>query len=641
MPTQPETGKRVRRPPLAQGKKGKLREAGLLDVCYRWAQGCCKNAACRYSHRPLKPSDLQLFEELLDTSQGQPEEPSTLDDAAAGISTAVHAPPTAPGVALNREGKMANLPIDEASSGGPAAPTFPLVIAPLPVNNSCKLSAPRPPASFRKGLKVESSGSTILRHKLGDCKGRDAAAVTRDRPARSVNEQPCAYARPAVMPKQCVPHRWYRVAVRKNATSTAPSIKVGAKWGTEGAAKFPRSSYVTNPPGTRPKSSVTLASKDVSGTIKGELIKQSVFRRAWADMSDSSQEEEDDNNPFEVPRQAESSQGISAPPNVSKPLSGTRQQQRRLKHYAFWKLRKMHRYMRHEETGSNPQSSFRAVSISQPLDSQGEANVSRVVLDSVWTQVAKRQYCSPTPLSFADPGLQADTNSRGVNSVAPLPNQTSVLKTVRTGTLRGRSPTSKSLRGSSKPVLGAKHAVSVTLTTSVVRSESPPIARSDKLPVVALLTSEKREHLQTGELQTNQRAFFVGSDWISRPVPGRFETALTQFPRCRSLTLKSFRFRPEPIRGPELVEPQDPASLQSTFDACQQTGECHSQQMVPPGTVCLETGFGPSNVVVGRPEAETCSSGVPMPRSRSLSSGLPLVFHFASSGGARHPDGTC
>ena len=189
-------------------------------------------------------------------------------------------------------------------------------------------------------------------------------------------------------------------------------------------------------------------------------------------------------------------------------------------------------------------------------------------------------------------------------------------------------------------MLGAKHAVSVTLTTSVVRPEPLPLTGSTMLPVGAFLTSEKCKHLQSGELQTNQRAFSVGSDWISRPVPGHFETALTQFPRCRSLDLKFLRFRPEPIRGPELVEQCDPVSLQSEFEACQQTGERRSQQMVPPGTVCLETWSGPSNVAVGRPETETFSSRLPMPRSRALSSGLPLVFNLASSGGARRPDGT-
>ena len=53
VPPQPEAGKRVKHPPLAQSKKERLREAGLLDVCFRWAQGCCEDRTCKYSHRPL------------------------------------------------------------------------------------------------------------------------------------------------------------------------------------------------------------------------------------------------------------------------------------------------------------------------------------------------------------------------------------------------------------------------------------------------------------------------------------------------------------------------------------------------------------------------------------------------------------
>ena len=354
----------------------------------------------------------------MDASQVGPEAQSSVDHTAASVSPSVFAPPTIPVAALSQDRERANLPVNEASSGGLAASISPLDIVPLQVNKACKLSAPRPPASFRKGLKVESSGSTILRHKLGDCKGHGAATAMCDRPTRSVNEQPCTYARPTAKPMQCLPRGWYKTTIKRDATPKAPSIKLGAKWGTGGAAKFPRSSYVVNPPGTRPKSSMALRPKDVVASIQPELWGSSGFRRAWADMSDSSEEEL---VACELPQllpQAASSPGRTAIAGLS------RRTYKRFKQYAFWKIRKVHgghskdskpcsAYSTESQSVNPLHDSSRllcsvdesapqqgnhtpgnvADSVTQgqaPGASQGNEAVSRCILNAVWSRLAVR-----------------------------------------------------------------------------------------------------------------------------------------------------------------------------------------------------------------------------------------------------------
>ena len=64
--------RRVKHRPLAEDKKEQLRQAGLLDVCFRWAQGNCDNASCRFSHRHINAWESRLFEELLDCNEASP-----------------------------------------------------------------------------------------------------------------------------------------------------------------------------------------------------------------------------------------------------------------------------------------------------------------------------------------------------------------------------------------------------------------------------------------------------------------------------------------------------------------------------------------------------------------------------------------
>ena len=357
-PFRPEVGRRVKHQPLAEEKKERLRQAGLLDVCFKWTQGCCRTANCRFSHRDLSSGEIGLLKELLDCDEVRSE---ALPEGGVHVPSASSTPLPPP--------QVKSFPAWGDLSVNPSQNPPPL-FEPLPTNNTCKLTAPRPPASFRKGLKVESSGSTILRCKLGDHRGRAVENINNDRSGRGVHEQPCVYARQAV--NVLVPGRHART-LKHDPKSKIKLSKPAVPLQPKCTSRYPSSSYSVNPPGTRIKSVVTHP-EDVAGTIKGELVKQSVFRRAWADMSDSSDGEEADHNQFKVPGPAESSQGISASLDVSKPSGVTRQQQRRLKRYAFWKLRRMHRYMRHEETDSDPQSSLGAVSVSQPLDSQGQAS---------------------------------------------------------------------------------------------------------------------------------------------------------------------------------------------------------------------------------------------------------------------------
>ena len=616
-------GRRIKHQTLAQAKKDQLREAGLLDVCFRWAQGRCEAAGCRFSHRPLRQWEIELLGRLLDGNDAQPEalQPDDQALASAEQDATSHGYPQQD---TGREGHQWDVTV-------PLSQPTPLILEPSS-QNKCKLSAPRPSSSLRKGVKVYMPGSTILRRKLGDYSSTRIVPLPSQQSSRSVLNQPYALASPPGQPEKT----WCHLRVSRSHISGSLQKEITPGKGS----RFPLASYILNPQGTRVKSAVPHP-ENVSGTIRGELIKQSVFRRAWADMSDSPEEEEADQHKFQVSRQAESGQNISLSLDASKPSGVTGQQQRRLKRYAFWKLRRMHRPVRHKETDSDPRSSLASVSVSQPQDSQRQAKVSRVILDSVWTHVAERQWSSQTSLSLAKPSLQASANSKGISSVVPLPHLKVKADSLRGRSInaRGRSPTSRSLRGSSKPVSRAKHALPLTLAASEVSPQPLQISRSARSPLSECRNPEKCDHLQPGELPQNQRAFSTNRDWVSSSVTTcHFETTPAKLPRCRSLTLESLRFKPEPVRGPGSVELQDSLSLGSGFQACQQTGEYPIQRMVPPGTVCLETCSCLGNAAVDRPETETFSRDFHPPRARSLGSRLPLVLNFASSGGARRSD---
>ena len=199
-------------------------------------------------------------------------------------------------------------------------------------------------------------------------------------------------------------------------------------------SRFPLASYVLNPPGTRPKPLIAPSSEAVTTPMKGEPGKQSVFRRAWADMSDSDSSEEEP-APCELPPlppQAESSSGRRTFPELS------RSTYRRLRQYAFWKVRKGYGQKRpkHPNSCGEASSDLRSVapchdsvSLIRLVDesahdkgnhtgegnrcpgnetdgmpqghvwgeSEDKAAVSRCILDAVWSRVAVQCVGSTTP----------------------------------------------------------------------------------------------------------------------------------------------------------------------------------------------------------------------------------------------------
>ena len=95
-PPLPEVKRRVKRQPLAEEKKQQLRKAGLSDVCFRWAQGYCDNASCRFSHRHLQAWERRVFEELLDDNEVPPKALHSEEVSAPRVSPE-HTLPLGPG----------------------------------------------------------------------------------------------------------------------------------------------------------------------------------------------------------------------------------------------------------------------------------------------------------------------------------------------------------------------------------------------------------------------------------------------------------------------------------------------------------------------------------------------------------------
>ena len=515
-PPLPEVKRRVKRQPLAEEKKQQLRKAGLLDVCFRWAQGYCDNASCRFSHRHLQAWERRVFEELLDDNEVPPKALHSAEVSAPRVFPE-HTLPlgSGSGSASSVSGVLPQpmpLPPPEPSSawndpGDPSTSRQLLLLKPLPADNPCKLAAPRPPASFRRGVKVESSGSTILRHKLGDCRGRNATHTFTDSSARGVHEQPCVYARPTTRSVNFWGSGQSMKTLKRLIDSGGNVRRPAAPVGLESASRFPKTSYVLNPPGTRPKPSVAITPKDVSGTIKGELIKQSVFRRAWADMSDSESSEEEPvvcDPPPVLPQGAPSS-GCRALIGLSKSTY------KRMRRYAFWKLRKAHGHKRPKELDPGSESSSKSQSKGLRNDSlsllsyvnesalannngtgqgqstsgdvadggsfgqekgepQDNAAVSKCILRAVWSRAAIRgrgdsdllQSALAGPWRHPDGNCLASTGSR--------------TQRARVGA-RGGSLTPKPLTSNPKPVLSNDRAASLASATSERRPRHLGTAR--------------------------------------------------------------------------------------------------------------------------------------------------------------------
>ena len=133
--------------------------------------------------------------------------------------------------------------------------------------------------------------------------------------------------------------------------------------GPKSASRFPKSSYVLNPPGTRLKPATTFPNKDFKCPVKEGSWKPSVFRKAWADMSDSSEEE---------PLACEMPPPLpeAGPSSGRRALTGlSRRAYKRYRKYAFWKVRKGHGQQRPKNPRSCSESSSDLQSVAPCYDS--------------------------------------------------------------------------------------------------------------------------------------------------------------------------------------------------------------------------------------------------------------------------------
>ena len=232
-----EVGRRVKHQPLAEEKKERLRQAGLLDVCFRWAQGRCEAASCRFSHRHLRQWEIELFREMLDGDDAQPEA-LPADDQAPASTSQIGNSQDQPQQDSVREGQQWDGTV-------PLLQPAPLILEPSG-QNKCRFSAPRPSSSLRKGVKVSMPGSTILRRKLGDYSSTRVMPLSGQQPSRSVLNQPCVLASPPGQPEKFPQHQrtWCRLTVSRSRISGSLKNKIIPGKGS----RFPLASYILNPP---------------------------------------------------------------------------------------------------------------------------------------------------------------------------------------------------------------------------------------------------------------------------------------------------------------------------------------------------------------------------------------------------------
>ena len=275
--------------------------------------------------------------------------------------------------------------------------------------------------------------------------------------------------------------------------SRRPAIPAGPKI----ASRFPKSSYVLNPPGTRLKPATAFPNKDFRCPVKEGSWKPSVFRRAWADTSDSSEEEEEEPLACEMPPPR-----LEAGPNSDRrALTGlSRHAYKRYRKYAFWKVRKGYGQQRPKNPRSCSKSSSDSRSVGPGWDSlslmnlvdesahqdrngaregnrtpdnvadrgsqdqgpgksQNNAAVSRCILRAVWSRVAVRSttYSAPSQSVLAGPLQRTAGNCR---------DPTVSLEQTARVCARGRSLTPKPLSSNPKPVFSNNRATSLTLRTS-------------------------------------------------------------------------------------------------------------------------------------------------------------------------------
>ena len=258
-------------------------------------------------------------------------------------------------------------------------------------------------------------GSTILQRKLGDHSTTRALSPPGRKASRSVQSQPYVLAGSRGQPG-------------RSRDQTEPGK----------GSSFPLTSYIWNPPGTRPKPVVTSPNKDLTIPIKGESWKQSVFRRAWADMSDTSDEEP---GALEQLQPAVQATGLNQSPSVL--INMSRHKYRKLKQFAFWKIRKVPQARRsksvqacEEESSASEDveyqpSGLAPLRLQDPGETPSAATVNvrsrdspnheknrchpgnysgkctRAILDAVWTKVAASDSSHQVCLASLSPPRRA------------------------------------------------------------------------------------------------------------------------------------------------------------------------------------------------------------------------------------------
>ena len=139
VPAIPSEESHKRHQPLAADKKELLRQAGLLNVCFRWARGRCKADNCRFSHQPLSAWDFSMLESLLDPDDSSPE---------ACVSSLQEPKPGGPSVSAWDSvdvGSLQSPLILEPSAAPPASPKFTAVVQASSLGNLLKAKGLGPP----------------------------------------------------------------------------------------------------------------------------------------------------------------------------------------------------------------------------------------------------------------------------------------------------------------------------------------------------------------------------------------------------------------------------------------------------------------------------------------------------------------
>ena len=358
--------------------KERLRQFGLLSVCFRHFAGQCKHKACQFSHRALKAWEVRVLKQLL----GGPSEVQTQV-----IPPGQNLPASQP---VPNQGLPVWQPIEP-----PAASLSEILQqeAQGVSSRTSKLTAARPASDFRKGFKVSIPGSTILRRKLGD-HGTSRVVFSREPgQCRPLCAQPCAYARSCARstPNTLVAGWKAHWPAKGKTKSFSCSGNLPA---TTTGSRFPMSSYVANPPGTKAKVAAPTAVPPAGGSqAQWHTVHQSVFQRMqWADVADTSEEELDE----PADESSISAQPLNAGGGKKVVDRSTRRKLRMLKNDAFWKLRRF-KPLPVKGRVEAPQQRDNALISRNVLVDPHSAQVPRCVLDSLWSKLAVKEVLTIAP----------------------------------------------------------------------------------------------------------------------------------------------------------------------------------------------------------------------------------------------------